>query len=96
MSTFNPAIHYPIYTSMVATSNASKYSSGDISHPVLLAICCGVPMILVLLSLGLSLISMAFSWDIDDICVWIALVGMGLLLFGTVIWLIAEAISYIF
>ena len=96
MSTFNPAIYYPIYSSMIATSNASKYSSGDISHPVLLAICCGVPMILVLLSLGLSLMSMAFDWDIDDICVWIALVGMGLLLFGTVIWIIAEAISYIF
>lgn len=96
MAIFNPAVHYPIYASIVATSNASKYSGGDVSHPVLLAICCGVPMILVLLSLGLSLISMAFGWDIDDICGWIAIVCMGLLLFGTVICLIAEGISYIF
>lgn len=96
MTTFNPAIHYPIYASMIATSNASKYSSGDVYHPVLLAICCGVPMILVLLFMGLSIISMAFDLDIDDICWWIALICMALLLFGTVIWLIAEGISYIF
>lgn len=96
MATFNPAIHYPIYASMIATSNASSNSSGDVYHPVLLAICCGVPMILVLLFMGLSLISMAFDWDIDDICGWIALICMALLLFGTVIWLIAEAINYIF
>ena len=91
MTIFNPAVHYPIYASMVATSNGSQYSGGDVCHPVLLTICCGVPMILVLLSLGLSLISMAFGWDIDNICGWIILVSMGLLLFGTVIWLIAEA-----
>lgn len=96
MAIFNSAIHYPIYASMIATSNASKYSGGDVYHPVLLAICCGVPMILVLLFMGLSIISMAFGWDIDDICWWIALICMALLLFGTVIWLIAEGISYIF
>lgn len=98
MTTFNPAIHYPIYASMIATSNASKYSGGDydISHPALAGLCMGAPMLLICVFIALAIISLILDLGHEDLFLGLASLCLALMLFGFVICTIVEAISYIF
>lgn len=98
MAIFNPAIHYPIYASTIATSNASNCNRGDydISHPALAGLCMGIPMLLICVFIALAIISLVLDLGHEDLFLGLASLCLALALFGFVICTIVEAISYIF
>lgn len=98
MTIFNPAIHYPIYASIVATSNATRNIDGsyNILHPILFGIFIGMPMLLIFLFFALTIISLVFDLGKEDLFLGLGLLCLALMLFGFIICSIAEVISYIF
>ena len=95
MSTFNPVMYYPIYAPAITASSPSN-ASFDVSHPILMGICVGIPMVFILFFLALTIISTVFGLDKDDLFMGLTFISFALLLLGSCVWIIAEGISYIF